>query len=135
MHMKVPGGPCVGPDAKLTPFPVRHGVAGTVRDNVLALDFDADFETDIFKFLNGVRKEGLPPGEPSQARNQVTAHAVCRKRRTPRVDNAYGIDLDVLFFDVLPDVGKRVAAAIVFTVGNKKQHFFRMCGFTQFVEP
>jgi hypothetical protein len=80
MHVKVTGCFCVGPDAQLTPFPVRTGVAGTVRDNVLALDFDADFETDIFKLVNGVRKEGLPSGELSQSLNQVTTHTVGRKR-------------------------------------------------------
>ena len=44
------------------------------------------------------------------------------------------VNLNVPLLDILPDVGKRLAAAVVFTIGNEKQDLCGICRIVQLVE-
>ena len=105
-----------------------------ISQQVLIPELDGDLAADVLKLISRFREEHAPSGGIDQILDRGAARASLDELFA-RIDDADRKNLNVLFFDELFDIGKRVAAVVVLTIGDQQQCLSFVGGAFHFSRP
>src|SRR6185436_9882832 len=115
-------------DLNFSPGAVVGRVSRSIAEDILVLQLRRDLLADIRHFRRRERKERAAAGHLGQLDQRITASS------SRRIQNSDGIQLNILFTDVIADIAEAVSAAVVFAVGDQEERLFGIVALLKLIE-